>query len=286
MNHWYNQAESSNMIQFVRLGLLLCLASTLLTCTQPRTEIIVVVDTDLDVPGEIGFVLVEVTNPDGETKEASDTFSSKSELPATVGVLYSDGPLGPITVRVLGRGGDSNQDDVIERRARVFFVAEQTLTLFMPLLRSCVGVSCNDEMTCADGDCRQITVGPDELLAWTGTPPSIDASAGDADADVDGDGDGDGDSDVDADTDSDGDVDADADSDFDTDPDPDITCVGDEVPWEGVCEARLDLTSCPHDCVHPSCNDFNEVACIEISAGFRCVGRIVDQPWEGCSSGW
>jgi hypothetical protein len=58
------------------------------------------------------------------------------------------------------------------------------------------------------------------------------------------------------------------------------------VPWDGVCEPRHDVTNCPRNCDHPSCNSHDEAACIELDVGFRCVARDADGSWVGCSTGW
>lgn len=159
-------------------------------CGTPATEIIVVVDTDLDVPSELSMIVVEVTSPSGEMSTATAMLEGDANIPATVGLVHEDGAIGPFQVRA--RGQDQG-GDVIERQASAFFLPEKTLTLAMHLLRSCLGQSCPDTETCTDDGCRPQFIGA--LPEWTGTAPRI-GDGPDGDADADGDGDGDGDADI------------------------------------------------------------------------------------------
>lgn len=172
---------------------------------DPRTEVIVVVDSDLVIPDEIDTIEIAVTAPGGEIKEALASLSSAGELPSTLGLVHNEGSLGPFEVQVTGT---RNSEGVVERFATFTFIRGQTLVLAMHLPWSCVGVpSCPQGQTCSEHGCVDVDVG--QLPAWTGTPPRLDTTTpdGDADSDVDGD--------IDADVDSDGDVDADSDLDAD-----------------------------------------------------------------------
>jgi len=263
-------------------------------CSEPRTEVIVVVDSDLDVPGELSSVVVQATSPSGEQSEATGVLATAADLPTTVGLVHTDGPLGPFSVRAVGMNGDA---EVVERNARFSFVEHQTLTLVMHLARSCVGEDCGADMTCSEAGCRSIDVDRDELAVWTGTPPRLEGSQTDADADIDADSDGDGDGDGDTDADSDTDVDADGDGDTDADTDSDVdgdgdadadtSCTGDDVSWDGSCYSRDALSNCRQSCNHPSCTSFDEFVCIDLGgADYRCLGHDGTAPWEPCGAGW
>ena len=54
-----------------RLSLSLLLLALAACSTDPRTEVIVVVDSDLMVPGELDQLTIDVTSPDGETQSSN-----------------------------------------------------------------------------------------------------------------------------------------------------------------------------------------------------------------------
>ncbi len=149
------------------LSTLLLTASS--ACTGSRTQIMVVADTDLTVPGQIDTIEFEVTGPEGQM--AAATANPATSLPAFLGVEHTGGPLGPITVRVVGRRGGAV---VVERAARVDFQPDRTVVLEMHLHASCISRTCSADQTCAAGGCRPLTVSAGELSDWTGTPPTID----------------------------------------------------------------------------------------------------------------
>jgi hypothetical protein len=153
-------------------------------CKSPRTEIIVVVDTDLAVPAELDRIIFEVVSPEGRMETASA--DPASALPAFLGVVHTAGPLSPLEVRVVGRVGGA---DIVERRARLAFQADRTVVLQMNLLGSCAGAMsrCGPGETCAESGCRPVAVGDEELSPWGGSPPGLDAGTpADASPDVDG----------------------------------------------------------------------------------------------------
>ncbi len=230
------------------------------SCTENRTEVVVVVDTDLAVPDEIDSIAVEATSPDGESRRAEKTIEESSSLPATVGLVHDEGALGPFEVRAVGLHAST---EVIERRARFSFVSGQTLVLELHLVRACRDHPCPDDQTCVDGECRPIDVGSTEMRPRNGEPPRLpgtDADGdGDADADLDADADSDADTDGDSEVDSDADGDRDADADGDTDEDRDGGCP-DHCECETTCSPSCTCaTGCPCDL---SCSDNCEVDCV------------------------
>jgi hypothetical protein len=153
------------------------------SCTDDRTEIIVVVDTDFDVPGELSAIRIEATSPQGDRKDSVAEGLTRAGLPVFVGLVHTEGPLGPFEVRAVGLLGTT---EVIERRARVSFVEGRTLTLELHLVRGCLDAECGQDRTCWERGCRSIDVEESELEGWTGTPPRIGGPAdGDADLDAD-----------------------------------------------------------------------------------------------------
>ena len=137
-----------------------------------RTEIIVAVDTDLDVPAELDGIRIEMTGPGGEIRQAMGPLPDATALPATVGMVYRDGPLGPVQVEVRGKYMGT---DPIQRNAVVDFIRDQTVVLHIVLARECLGIGCSTDETCAPGGCRPTTVDPSELLRWNGPIGRIDA---------------------------------------------------------------------------------------------------------------
>jgi hypothetical protein len=140
-------------------------------CTTPRTELIVVSDTDLAVPDQLDRIVFEVVGPEGQMASASA--DPAAGLPAYLGVVHSEGALSPVEVRVLGRLGGL---DVVERRARTAFQKDRTLVLPMNLFASCAGAMslCSAVETCAESGCRPVDVDESELLEWDGTPAGLD----------------------------------------------------------------------------------------------------------------
>ncbi|NIW27579.1 MAG: hypothetical protein GWN25_10235, partial [Actinobacteria bacterium] len=154
-----------------RIPFLALLALVALGCgTDPRTEVIVVVDSDLDVPAELDEITIEVIAPSGDTQSSVATLGDgEPGLPRTLGLVHTGGSLGPFTVEVTGLQGGS---PVVTRGATFQFQPEQTLVLTMHLVRSCTTIACGAGETCTESGCQN----PDStgrLTVWTGTPPRL-----------------------------------------------------------------------------------------------------------------
>ena len=142
-------------------------------CSQaPLTEVLVVADTDLEVPSELTEVRFEVTGPRGDVQRASADFAAGDARPAVLALVHRDGPLGPFTVEVIGERGAA---EVVRRTARLTLVAGEVRALEGTLRRACAGVACGEGETCGDAGCRAIDVAPSELEPWNGPPPGVDA---------------------------------------------------------------------------------------------------------------
>jgi hypothetical protein len=150
-------------------------------CAPAKTEIIVAVDTDLSVPDELNAVRIDLVGPTGQVRRANGTLESASDLPASVGVHWSEGPLGPIQLTVTGI---KDGRDVIQRRARTSFVEGETRVLWMVLVESCLERACPLDQTCSEGGCRPIDVGSDELAVFAGALKRPDGGDLDAGADA------------------------------------------------------------------------------------------------------
>src|SRR5688500_2538707 len=88
---------------------LICAVAALASCSSTElTQIIVVVDTDLAVPAQVDAIRIEVSMAEmPSTSTAMLSGPGATELPVTLGLLHSGGPLGPFTVRASGRLGAS-----------------------------------------------------------------------------------------------------------------------------------------------------------------------------------
>ncbi len=133
-------------------------------CSHPTlTQILVTVDTDLEVPSELTGVHFRVRSPRGEEREASANFAAGDARPAVLSLLHAGGPLGPFTVEV---SGVDRSAPVVERSAQVSFIPGRVVVLPMNLWRRCVGVTCAASETCGDAGCRSVEVTPGELMDW------------------------------------------------------------------------------------------------------------------------
>lgn len=145
-----------------RYGALALLA--LPACTGDITELVVVVDSDLRIPDEIDRVLVvtDATAIGGQLHEREAALAGVGalELPLTLSLVHTGGPLGPVRISAIGR----RAGDVVTRRAEVSFVEGRSIALVLQLTRACVGVICSEGETCANGACRSVVVRPGELV--------------------------------------------------------------------------------------------------------------------------
>lgn len=156
-------------------GSLLALAGMLCaaSCAPPPTQLIVVVDTDLQVPGELDAVSITVSSTTGVMESERQALASASTLPLTVTVIPSGEFLGPIDVVAQG-GLDGSV--VLTRRARVTLVRGESLMLRLHLVARCLDVSCDEDESCGESGCGPIEL--DDLPVWPGTPPRLGMDAG------------------------------------------------------------------------------------------------------------
>lgn len=153
------------------------------TSTTPRTEVLVVIDTDLRGPSAIDNLHVEVTSPSGIRQTSVATLGDgQPSLPRSIGLVWDAGPLGPFTVRVAGNTGGMQR---VERVARFEFQRNQTVILQMHLLAACERASCGAAETCGESGCRSIDVPPAELLPYGGVLPGLDGAAPAGDGGID-----------------------------------------------------------------------------------------------------
>jgi hypothetical protein len=149
---------------------------------EPRTEVLVSVTTDHEVPAELDTLAITVSGPTMEIQTARADLTSLADLPRTVGLVHEGGPLGPFEATIVG--SLSSGEQVASRRVRFAFQKGRTLALEIHLARACATVSCAGDETCADGVCRSIDVGPDELVPWPVSDGGVDAGVVDSAADT------------------------------------------------------------------------------------------------------
>lgn len=155
------------------LPLFVALLAFLPSCAAPPTQLIVVVDTDFEIPAGLDQIEIAVTGPGGMRIRELQNLDGTETLPFTLSVIPNSlDELGPIRVEAIGRraGGEH-----VRREARVTLVRDQTLMLPLFLLRSCEGSSCDTDETCTENGCRSIDV---SLLPWPGRPVRIGEDAG------------------------------------------------------------------------------------------------------------
>lgn len=133
-------------------------------CASARTGVVVVVDTDLAVPGEIASVRARAGA--GACTDGSCTHDFVTAEPAAFPFSFAleprgDGTRAPFTLEVTGRDGSGAT--VVARHVESSFVAGRTLLIRVPLERACRGVSCLAGETCALGACVSRAVDPRTL---------------------------------------------------------------------------------------------------------------------------
>lgn len=163
------------MHRFLFATLALSASALLPACSQAAlTELVVTVDTDYAVPGEIDRIEVLVTGPMGDERASGDP-ADTADLPLTLGVRATTGSPA-VTVTATG-----TLDGTIVSRTvvRTSFVAGERRVLALWLLRGCAGTDpC--AMRCTEsGRCEATDVDPATLPAYSGTvPPHRTSDAG------------------------------------------------------------------------------------------------------------
>jgi hypothetical protein len=162
-----------------RFVCVLGLALAWIGCGADRTELVVVVDSDLAVPAAIDAVRLVVISPSGVERSEVVALEDSSSLPLILYLEPAGSRLEPVDVTATGLRSGS---DVVERRLRTGFVRGQSRVVHLVLRRSCVGVSCGTDETCTERGCDGVDVPGTELPRWSGRPPPI--PSGDAGRDA------------------------------------------------------------------------------------------------------
>lgn len=117
------------------------------SCAGPRTALVVVVESDLDVPAVLASVHTEAG------ASAHDfVLTGLDALPFSFGVEPAGGDASRVvTLSIEGRGPGGA--GIVARRVQVGFVLGQTRVLRVRLDAACVGVSCSEGSTCVAHTC-------------------------------------------------------------------------------------------------------------------------------------
>lgn len=134
--------------------------------SNERTQLVVVVDTDMAVPAQLASVSAEVAPGSGCTQCAHE-FALDGEgavsMPFSFGVAPRDGDASrPVELEVEGR--DAAGTVIVRRVVRTGFVRGRTLLLRVRLEAGCVGMlTCAAATTCIAGACGDPFVDPGSL---------------------------------------------------------------------------------------------------------------------------
>ncbi len=154
---------------------------------SPPTQLLVVVDTDLEPGVEVEAIDVAVSSNGGWTSRSSFSMES-TELPFSLGVqaVRPDERV-HVSARAIAPSGEL----AVSYDVDVGFVPGEVRVLEIPLARACVDeLSCDDEgMTCLRGSCVPSSIDPSSLPGRSGDEPQplfdgprVAPDAGEADA--------------------------------------------------------------------------------------------------------
>jgi hypothetical protein len=132
---------------------------------RPRTELLVVVDSDLEVPDPLSRLTLSVrfgARELGPFTEVVDP-SRREARALPISLAITDRTVGAGTLAITATA--SNRDgDVVAQTAEVAFVPGEGRALCLRLDLDCVGIVCPDAETCARGECVPEAVPADALL--------------------------------------------------------------------------------------------------------------------------
>jgi hypothetical protein len=216
----------------------------------PLTELVVAVDSDLDVPAELRSVRLRVVGPSGDValdRTEDLTSADAPALPLTLSLTPGSSALEPVVITATGMVGASQ----VERRVETGFVQGERRLVVVHLLRACVGVDCPAGETCSVGGvCVDARVPAESLPPWTGEPAPFDAG-GPTDAGVEAGGDAAG-------ADAAGDATADA----------EVECMGDQDCLPDLVGPCMETCSA---CVEPVITCAVMGTCNRLVTSYSCV---------------
>jgi hypothetical protein len=140
------------------------------------TEIVLVVDTDIETPDAIDRIEISLSGDRGTpTNVVADlTAAGTPELPLTLTAFAGDGGSGALAVTVVGRLAGA---EVARWEARTTFVDGETRMLYAILAARCLTIECPSGQTCDQAGCREVAIAREALRDWPGAPPVLDGPA-------------------------------------------------------------------------------------------------------------
>ena len=143
------------------------------------TQILVLVDSDLEVPGELSGVEVEVDVEGGDSLRKTFMLSLSGcgdeacQLPLSFGIAPPDGnEEARVTARIKGTVSSMTARTPPTRVVETNFVRGRSMFLPVVLSRDCVDRTCPEARSCEAGQCRPAYVNPQQL---TDVPGDSDA---------------------------------------------------------------------------------------------------------------
>jgi hypothetical protein len=155
---------------FSQLGRALhgCLLSVLLlfglaSCSsQESGELVVVVSTDMSLPGDMDWLDWSVTRAGHPDEHGSFALTAFDSLPGTLAIVSGKGDAESVLLRVEGRIGGASGSLRVQREARLTLPSSGQKTLKMPLNWLCSDVNlnatCEPGLTCQAGQCVDSTI--------------------------------------------------------------------------------------------------------------------------------
>jgi hypothetical protein len=136
-------------------GKLLCIGMMLwAACTsQDKTRIVVVVGSDLSVPGEMDTIRIDVSGPN-ETKSKNFPLATTGKMRLPIAYDLAPGGSQDEAFGVKATALRAGQT-VVWQEARLSFIPRQSRVLSFFLGRACAGTSCDLGHTCSAGSCVQ-----------------------------------------------------------------------------------------------------------------------------------
>lgn len=167
-------ARTSARLLLLCAGLALSFAAG---CGSAPTELVLVVDTSLSVPGELDTVVIAVTGPTTTASKTATLGAGGTTLPLTLGLTHADGAaLGPVTIVVTGQRASG---DVVRRRVTTEFVQEQSKLLRVVLVASCLlPRDCGAGNTCSENGCVPEHIAGGALPDFGSVPGRFDGGSG------------------------------------------------------------------------------------------------------------
>ncbi len=149
------------------------------SCSHPATAIVVAVDSNLAVPGELAVVHVEVGGAGCGDSTCVHDFALTGPDAITLPFSFTvtpQGDAGPLALVLRGR--DAAGSDRVVREVSSSFIAGRTLLLQVELDRACLdAAACASGSTCIAGACASVAIDPTHLVdVVPGTELRFDAS--------------------------------------------------------------------------------------------------------------